>query len=132
MATPINITNRAGSRRRARRAQNFPSWIVSFFRHSPTNREVIRNPERTKNTSMVRNPPPRTGTPPVIHHHPEDSQGPQSVEGGNESEGDGSTTGHGGGHRILGWLVASRVGSRTHLGRRLRTRSRTGLVRPAG
>src|SRR5579872_2143589 len=54
---------RAGSSRLARRAQNRRSPIVAFRPHSPSNSEVMRNPESTKKVSTPRNPAGRNGTP---------------------------------------------------------------------
>ena len=63
-ATKSSIKSRAGSRRRARRAQNAPSLIVRVWRHSPTRSEVMRNPDRTKKASTPMNPPSMCGIPP--------------------------------------------------------------------
>jgi hypothetical protein len=38
--------------------------MVIRLAHSPSSREVIRNPDSTKKTSMVRKPPLRIGAPP--------------------------------------------------------------------
>jgi hypothetical protein len=53
MTMPRTATSRnsAGSRRRARPAQNRRSQIVPEPAHSLTSREVMRKPERTKNES---------------------------------------------------------------------------------
>jgi len=63
-ATKRSIRNSAGSRRRARRAQNPPSLMVDVWRHSPIRSEVIRKPERTKKASTPMNPPSMCGIPP--------------------------------------------------------------------
>jgi hypothetical protein len=47
----------AGSRRRARRAQKFDSDTVPVVRSSRSNSDVMRKPDRTKNTSTPMNPP---------------------------------------------------------------------------
>ena len=54
---------RPGSSRRARWAQNLPSRTPPVRCNSLHNSEVIRKPERTKNTSTPRRPPPVHGMP---------------------------------------------------------------------
>ena len=63
-ATKSSISSSAGSSRRALRAQNAPSLIVSVWRHSPISSEVMRNPDRTKKASTPMNPPSMCGMPP--------------------------------------------------------------------
>ncbi len=50
----------AGSRRRARRAQKLESETVPVLANSRSRREVIRNPDSTKNTSTPMKPPETT------------------------------------------------------------------------
>ncbi len=54
---PTNSTNRAGSRRRARRPQNRRRLTVPDFAHSFTSSAVMRNPLRTKKTLTEMKPP---------------------------------------------------------------------------
>jgi len=52
-----STTSSAGSRRRARRAQN-PGRLMRPFRpHSVSSSDVMRKPDSTKNASTPRNPP---------------------------------------------------------------------------
>ena len=81
---PITATrqNSAGSSRLARRAQNAPSAIVADRCHSATSSDVIRNPDRTKNTSTPRNPPGAHDTPPWYSRTASHRDSAQAVETG--------------------------------------------------
>ena len=63
-ATASSSTNNAGSRRRARRTQNWVSEVPPLFSRSSINKVVIKKPDTTKNTSTPKNPPRIQWNPP--------------------------------------------------------------------
>ena len=94
MATPTSITSRAGSSRRARRAQNWPSPMVR--RSAPLPEQERRDQEPGQDEEHVDAEEPAAGErgAPVVEHDAEDGHRPQAVEGGDEPEGDGPASRH--------------------------------------
>ena len=79
--------SRAGSSRRARRAQNRRRLTVAVADHSFTSSVEMRKPERTKKTLTEMTPPPAQLMPAVVEHDAGDGDGTDAVEGRHVGQG---------------------------------------------